>query len=177
MDSIAVSGKCAHYGGPLHEGTLRGNTVMCTWHHGCYDVRNGARVEPPALNDLPHYPVRIDNGKVVVTLPQDNETDPQNKAKPAVHANNRDCRRWRRGQCCRGNAAPREIRWQNHLLSAVPELPVDRPNLSKDYLDGHAKAEWMPLREEKWYTQRDIQLRLNTKVTRVDFKAHTLSTR
>ncbi len=172
----ATSDKCTHYGGPLHKGVLRGNTVMCPWHHACFNIRTGARTEPPALNDLPHYPVRVDNGAVLVTLPHDNETNPQGKADPTD----------RRtivivGGGAAGNAAAEALRRTAFtgkivMLSAVPDVPIDRPNLSKDYLDGHAKPEWMPLRSEDWYTQRDIELRLNTRVARIDVDAHTVYT-
>ncbi|MCC6615358.1 MAG: FAD-dependent oxidoreductase [Anaerolineae bacterium] len=170
----ATGGKCAHYGAPLHEGVLREHTVMCPWHHACYDVRSGARLEPPALNDLAHYPVRVDNGTVIVTLPQDNVTAPQGKADPAVHQTFIII-----GGGAAGNAAAEALRRAKFagkitLLSAAPNAPVDRPNLSKDYLDGHAQAEWMPLRDEDWYAQRDIDLRLNMRVTRVDPNAHTI---
>jgi NADPH-dependent 2,4-dienoyl-CoA reductase/sulfur reductase-like enzyme/nitrite reductase/ring-hydroxylating ferredoxin subunit len=169
---FAVSDKCTHYGGPLHEGTLRGNTVMCPWHHACFNIRSGSRVEPPALNDLPHYPLRIENGDILVTLPHDNDTNPLNKADSADQQTIVIL-----GGGAAGNAAAETLRREKFagkiiMLSAVPDLPVDRPNLSKDYLDGHAKPEWMPLRDDNWYAQRDIELRLNTRVTRVDFAAH-----
>jgi NADPH-dependent 2,4-dienoyl-CoA reductase/sulfur reductase-like enzyme/nitrite reductase/ring-hydroxylating ferredoxin subunit len=168
----AIGGKCAHYGAPLHEGLLLGHMVMCPWHHACYDVRSGARLEPPALNDLAHYPVRIENGMVWVTLPNDNVTAPQGKTSTAqtfVIV----------GGGAAGSAAAEALRRANFtgriiLLSAVPDVPVDRPNLSKDYLDGHAKPEWMPLRSADWYAQRDIDLHLNTQVTHLDLDAHTI---
>ncbi|HEY7711407.1 MAG TPA: FAD-dependent oxidoreductase [Candidatus Entotheonella sp.] len=170
----ASSGKCAHYGAPLHEGLLRGHAVMCPWHHACYDVRSGARLEPPALNDLAHYPVRIEDGVVLVTLPHDNAVAPQGKADPAIQQTFVIV-----GGGAAGNAAAEALRRGNFkgkiiLVSAVSNVPVDRPNLSKDYLDGHAKPEWMPLRDEGWYAQRDIDLRLNMQVMRLDLAAHTL---
>jgi len=173
---FATSDKCTHYGGPLHEGVLRGNTVMCPWHHACFNVRTGAMVEPPALNDLPHYPVRITDGSLFVTLPHDNETNPQGKADPAVTQTIVIV-----GGGAAGNAAAETLRRAKFtgkivMLSAVPDIPVDRPNLSKDYLDGHAKPEWMPLRSGDWYAQRDIELRLNTRVTHIDFAKHMVHT-
>jgi apoptosis-inducing factor 3 len=170
----ATGDKCAHYGAPLHEGALRGHTVMCPWHHACYDIRSGARLEPPALNDLPHYPVRIEDGVVWVTLPHDNTIAPQGKADPSVQQTFVIV-----GGGAAGNAAAEALRRSNFkgkiiLLSTVPNVPIDRPNLSKDYLDGHAKPEWMPLRDEDWYAQRDIDLRLNVQVTRLDLDEHTI---
>jgi NADPH-dependent 2,4-dienoyl-CoA reductase/sulfur reductase-like enzyme/nitrite reductase/ring-hydroxylating ferredoxin subunit len=172
----ATSDKCVHYGAPLHEGVLRGHTVMCPWHHACYDIRSGERLEPPALNDLPRYPVRIENGMVVVTLPHDNITEPQGKADPAINKTFVIV-----GGGAAGNAAAEALRRADFrgeiiILSDVPDVPVDRPNLSKDYLDGHAKPEWMPLRSDDWYAQRDIDLRLNVQVERVETAENTVYT-
>src|SRR5262249_7648300 len=38
------------------------------------------------------------------------------------------------------------------------EAPVDRPNLSKDYLAGNAPEEWIPLRTEDFYREQNIAL-------------------
>jgi apoptosis-inducing factor 3 len=170
----ATGGKCAHYGAPLHEGLLRGHTVMCPWHHACYDIRSGERLEPPALNDLAHYPLRIENGMVIVALPQDNKTEPQGKANPANQESFVIV-----GGGAAANAAAESLRRAGFggkiiMLSAAPDAPLDRPNLSKDYLDGHAKPEWMPLRGDDWYAQRDIELRLNVQVRRLDPATQTL---
>lgn len=170
----ATSGKCSHYSGPLHEGILRDFSVMCPWHHACFDIRSGTRLEPPALNDLALYPVRIDNDEVLVTLPHDNATAPQGKADPTVKQTFVIV-----GGGAAGNAAAEALRREGFvgkivLLSNVTTVPIDRPNLSKDYLDGHAKPEWIPLRDEDWYIQRDIEVRLNSQVMRVDPTAHTV---
>src|SRR5437773_1653142 len=49
--------------------------------------------------------------------------------------------------------------------------PVDRPNLSKDYLAGSAPEDWLPLRPDSFYTEAGIEQRLNTDVTSIDTKA------
>lgn len=168
----AFGGKCTHYGAPLNEGVLKGHTLICPWHHACFDIRSGLRLEPPALNDLPHYPVQIQDGLVHVTLPHDNLTEPQAKMDTA------DTRVFVIvGGGAAGSAAAEELRRAGFggkiiILSAVPNRPVDRPNLSKDYLDGHAKPEWIPLRDEQWYADRNIDLRLDTQVERIDPAAH-----
>jgi apoptosis-inducing factor 3 len=169
----AFGGTCTHYGAPLHEGVLKGHTLMCPWHHACFDIRGGLRLEPPALNDLPHFPVRVEGDQVIVTLPQDNETEPQGKAEPGDKGTFVIV-----GGGSAGNAAAEELRRLGYvgeivIVSAVPNVPVDRPNLSKDYLAGHAEPGWIPLRgDEGWYKARDIELRLNTTVTKIDPKAH-----
>ena len=161
----AFGGSCSHYGAPLDEGVLTGHSVICPWHHACFDIRNGLRLEPPALNDIPHFPVRIEGGNVLVTLPQANEVEPQGKADNAEKRTFVII-----GGGAAGNAAAEELRrlgFKGRILivSAVPNVPVDRPNLSKDYLAGKADPAWIPLRgDESWYAARDIELRLNTRV-------------
>jgi 3-phenylpropionate/trans-cinnamate dioxygenase ferredoxin reductase subunit len=60
------------------------------------------------------------------------------------------------------------------LLETEPNGPVDRPNLSKDYLAGHAPEEWIPLRSAEFYEERGIELRVDTRVEGIDAQAKTL---
>jgi NADPH-dependent 2,4-dienoyl-CoA reductase/sulfur reductase-like enzyme/nitrite reductase/ring-hydroxylating ferredoxin subunit len=170
----AFGGNCSHYGAPLDEGVLKEHTIICPWHHACFDIRSGLRLEPPALNNLPRYPVRVEAGMVTITLPHDNPTQPQGKADSA------DARTFVIvGGGAAGGAAAEELRQagftgQIVLVSAAPTIPLDRPNLSKDYLDGHAEPEWIPLRSEDWYAERDIELRLGAAVTGIDVEGHQI---
>src|SRR5262249_8409557 len=52
--------------------------------------------------------------------------------------------------------------------SADADPPVDRPNLSKDYLAGEAQADWIPLWPAELYAERRVDLVLNSRVTSVD---------
>jgi NADPH-dependent 2,4-dienoyl-CoA reductase/sulfur reductase-like enzyme len=54
------------------------------------------------------------------------------------------------------------------MLSDDDAPPVDRPNLSKDYLAGNAEEDWVPLRPDSFYAENGIDLRLKTKVTGID---------
>ncbi len=54
------------------------------------------------------------------------------------------------------------------VLSADDSAPYDRPNLSKDYLAGHAPEEWIPLRPPEYYADRHIDLALNAHVASID---------
>ncbi|MFN8419443.1 MAG: FAD-dependent oxidoreductase [Anaerolineae bacterium] len=168
-DYHAVAADCTHYGGPLNEGVLCGHQVMCPWHHACFDIRSGTRLEPPALNDLAHYPVTIKDGEVIVSLTADNESEPQGKSEPA------DDRHFVIiGGGAAGNSAAEQLRREGYrgkitMISQVSSVPVDRPNLSKDYLAGKAEPSWIPLRPDpSWYAERDIRLLLDTAVMGID---------
>lgn len=64
----AVSNACNHVGGPLGDGHLDGEFVVCPWHAWKFDRRSGAG-EPGFEDDcVPSYPVRVDNGRVLVNL-------------------------------------------------------------------------------------------------------------
>jgi len=56
------------------------------------------------------------------------------------------------------------------MLSQDSAEPIDRPNLSKDYLAGSAPEDWVPLRPREFYTDNNIDLRLNTEVIGIDTK-------
>lgn len=172
----AFGGNCPHYGAPLNNGLLKEHTLMCPWHHACFDIRSAVRLEPPTLNDLARFPVRQDNDDLYVTLPHDNVREPEGKVDPA------DGRTFVIvGGGAAGESAAEELRRQGYrgrivIFSAVPETPIDRPNLSKDYLAGKAQQDWIPLRGLNWYADRDIELMLNTEVTAIDTKARTVRT-
>src|SRR5512133_1099893 len=54
---FAVSNRCSHYGGPLSEGLIVGDSVRCPWHHACFSLRTGEAVAAPAVNPMPCWRV------------------------------------------------------------------------------------------------------------------------
>ena len=61
------------------------------------------------------------------------------------------------------------------MLSNDDAAPVDRPNLSKDYLAGSAPEDWVPLRGDDWYAENKIDLKLKTEVAALDAKGKELT--
>jgi NADPH-dependent 2,4-dienoyl-CoA reductase/sulfur reductase-like enzyme len=61
------------------------------------------------------------------------------------------------------------------MLSADPDPPCDRPNLSKDYLAGTAPEEWIPLKGDDYYRDRAIDLRLGVEIAAVDVDAREVA--
>ncbi len=63
----ATTGTCPHRGGPLGEGSLDGCYVSCPWHDWAFDVITGAHARNSEFC-LGTYPVRVDNGQVLVKV-------------------------------------------------------------------------------------------------------------
>src|SRR5436305_2087314 len=64
----AISGVCNHVGGPLGEGHLDGNYVVCPWHHWKFECRTGAG-EPGFEEDrVQSYALRIEGEHLFVNL-------------------------------------------------------------------------------------------------------------
>src|SRR6185295_4565428 len=61
------------------------------------------------------------------------------------------------------------------MLSDDDAPPVDRPNLSKDYLAGTAPEDWVPLRADGFYAEQGIDLRLKTSVVGIDARAREVA--
>lgn len=64
----AVSNTCNHVGGPLGEGRLDGDYIVCPWHNWKFHRCSGLG-EPGFEEDrVPAYPVKVENGRVLVNL-------------------------------------------------------------------------------------------------------------
>ena len=160
----AVGGRCTHYGGPLGEGLCDGERIHCPWHHGIFDLETGEAVGAPPLNPIPVYEVREEDGMVFVTGPVDPPTrdrTPASMPDSVVIV----------GAGAAGATAAETLRrlgYSGPITLVGDEAPVDRPNLSKDYLAGTAPEEWMPLRTEDFYANQDIELIVGPKVVSID---------
>jgi nitrite reductase/ring-hydroxylating ferredoxin subunit/multimeric flavodoxin WrbA len=64
----AISGRCNHVGGPLGQGRLEGDYVVCPWHYWKFHRLDG-RGEPGFEDDcVPSHPVRVEAGRVWIGL-------------------------------------------------------------------------------------------------------------
>ncbi|HLX08861.1 MAG TPA: Rieske 2Fe-2S domain-containing protein, partial [Thermoanaerobaculia bacterium] len=80
---FAIGANCTHYGGPLAEGLLVGDTVRCPWHHACFSLRSGEALRAPALNPVARYRVERQGDRVAVREKLPTATPP---AAPATGA-------------------------------------------------------------------------------------------
>jgi len=65
----AIADVCTHDDGPLGDGEIEGNEIICPRHGGRFDVRNGHATGLPAVQDAPSYPVRVADGKIEIGIP------------------------------------------------------------------------------------------------------------
>jgi nitrite reductase/ring-hydroxylating ferredoxin subunit/uncharacterized membrane protein len=62
----ALANRCSHRGGPLHEGTIEGQEIICPWHSSCFRIPDGAVVRGPAVAPQPCYETRVHEGKIEI---------------------------------------------------------------------------------------------------------------
>src|SRR3954468_6888421 len=167
---FAIDAHCSHYHGPLADGLVVGGSIRCPWHHACFDLRSGEAMRAPALNPLSVWQVEHQGDRIVVRHKRE---QPKPQGKKATGAPERIVIV---GGGAAGFAAAEMLRRQEFsgsivMLSNDAAPPVDRPNLSKDYLAGSAPEDWLPLRPDDFYQGAHIDLRLNTDVGSIDTKA------
>jgi NADPH-dependent 2,4-dienoyl-CoA reductase/sulfur reductase-like enzyme/nitrite reductase/ring-hydroxylating ferredoxin subunit len=167
---FAIDAHCSHYHGPLVDGLVVGMSIRCPWHHACFDLRSGEATRAPALNPLSVWEVEHEGDRIVVRQKREQPTPRRTASVAAVD------RIVIVGGGAAGFAAT-EMLWRQEfsgsivMLSSDAAPPVDRPNLSKDYLAGSAPEDWLPLRPDEFYAGAHIDLRLKTDVASIDAKA------
>ena len=65
----AIADVCSHDDGPVAEGDLNGYKIECPRHGAHFDVRSGKVLSFPAIVDIPSYPVKVEDGEILVGLP------------------------------------------------------------------------------------------------------------
>ena len=163
----AVGAHCTHYHGALADGLLADGTLRCPLHHACFDLATGEALRAPAIDPLGCWPVEEREGKIFVgskrlTRAATGKKPPRQPGKIVIL-----------GSGAAGFAAAEKLRRDGYdkslvMVSADEARPIDRPNLSKDYLAGNAPEEWMPLRPDEFYSDKGIELRLGAAAVEID---------
>lgn len=59
---------CTHDNGPLGDGDLDGFEIKCPRHGARFDIRTGNAIRGPAFHDIPVFPVKIENGSILLGI-------------------------------------------------------------------------------------------------------------
>ena len=171
---FAVGAHCTHYRGPLADGIVGDGTIRCPLHHACFSLETGEALRAPALDPIRCWRVEQRDGKVFVRekLAQPAPTTSaltQNPSSIVIV-----------GGGAAGLAAADMLRREGYsnpvtLISADEDAPVDRPNLSKDYLAGEAQDDWIPLWPPELFGERRIELLLRSRVSAIDRVARVVT--
>lgn len=165
-DLFALDATCTHYGGPLSEGIVDGETVRCPWHHARFDLRTGALCAGPALSGVAAWEVERQGDRFRIARRRTSsgpaDRPPERPASVVIV-----------GAGAAGAAAAVALRDAGYdgpvtLLTVEGEPPYDRPNLSKDFLAGTAPEDWIPLKPGEYWREREIDLRVGARVTAID---------
>jgi len=172
---FAIGAHCTHYHGPLADGLVVDEEVRCPWHHACFSLRTGEALRAPALDPIQCWHIEQARGKVFVR--EKVVSAGPKRVSTTAHPSSIIII----GGGAAGLAAADMLRREGYrgaltMISADSTPPCDRPNLSKDYLAGTAPEEWIPLRPAEWYSEQQIDLVLNTRVTSLDTKQKKIST-
>jgi len=176
-DFTAIGATCTHYGGPLAEGAIVGDTVRCPWHHACFSLRTGEALAAPALSPVACWRVERRGDRVIVGDKVERDplapTYPVERRAPASLRNVVIV-----GAGAAGTAAAEMLRRCGFDGSLVvvdddADAPYDRPNLSKDYLAGNAPEEWIPLRPAGFHQEHRIDI-VRGRAARIDVQGRRL---
>ena len=171
---FAIGATCTHYGGPLAEGLIAGDTVRCPWHHARFSLRTGEAQGAPALSPVSCFVVERDGGAVKVTRKCETNTRVSLGSNPSsvviIGAG-------AAGAACAEMLRSKGYEGPIRLIGDESPGPVDRPNLSKDYLAGNAPEEWIPLRTPDYYKSMHVDFTIGDPVDRIDVAPRKVSLR
>ena len=136
---LALQAKCPHAGAPLEKGAICNGHLVCPWHMGTFALPGGQLLEPPPLEGLKTYRVRISDEDIFV------DSDPIAPPRPEKKLN--DTRTFVLiGSGAAGTMAAVTLRHEGFTgrivsIDPVTDEPVDRTQLSKMALAGKVPIE------------------------------------
>ncbi|SEK37444.1 FAD-dependent oxidoreductase [Jannaschia helgolandensis] len=135
-DVTALAHLCPHYGLPLAKGVVRDGTLICAFHHACFNARTGRQIQPPGHADLRRYTVTQKDGRVIVDIPDTDLHLAPDHARLGLNPE----RIVIVGAGAAGNTCAktlREMGFEGIIQMISPDgLPLDRTMLSKAVLSG-----------------------------------------
>ena len=67
---FAIGYLCSHQDMELEGGHCEGDGWVCPHHGARFDLKNGAALSMPAVEPIPSYEVKVENGRVFIKEPQ-----------------------------------------------------------------------------------------------------------
>jgi NADPH-dependent 2,4-dienoyl-CoA reductase/sulfur reductase-like enzyme len=149
-------------------GIVRDGRVHCPWHHACFDLADGTP-HGCGISPLPCFEVVVGGGTIKVGGQLAITPKPVTGPGKVVIV----------GGGAAGVACAEALRLAGHkgaitIVSGEGSDPVDRPNLSKDYLAGNAPEEWVYLRTSDMLREHDVTL-VAGNVTKLDTQRKLVS--
>jgi apoptosis-inducing factor 3 len=163
----AFSADCPHAGAPLEEGAICNGRIVCPWHKGTFEIRDGSLVEPPPLRGLTRYPVSIHDGDVFVCLEPVEATAPEIKQ---VDSSKNVLIVGSGAAGAAACAALREAGFAGHIVLVGHDAcaPYDRTSLSKFVVSGDMPVDEVPpLLDDDFFDMHDVE-RIESNAVRVD---------
>ncbi|MBR5494709.1 MAG: FAD-dependent oxidoreductase, partial [Psychrobacter sp.] len=161
----AFDGKCPHAGADLGEGLRCGNRVICPWHHGSFDSRDGTLLEPVAMRGLTQYELTDEGDSLIVNTAAKIDKRVANDKMTDTHT-------IIVGGGGAGFMTANQLRHTGYggkitLISQDDKAPYNRPLLSKMFLAGKMDEKYLMLGGANWARNNDIDLRLNQTVSEI----------
>jgi len=66
----AIDDICTHDGGPLADGDVDGDQVICPRHGARFSIKTGAALTFPAITPVESYPVRVEGEELLIGIPE-----------------------------------------------------------------------------------------------------------
>lgn len=179
---FACANKCSHYGGKLSDGLVVGGEVICPLHNAHFEMATGALASPPGIKGIAAFEVKVDGGDLYVrergaaerpaaapaaaepSAPRGQVDAAKSAARTAAQGTGRrEPSLLIIGAGAAADMAAATLREEGFagritLVTRERGVPYDRPTLSKDLIAGEAKPEWLPLRDEGFYREHEIEI-------------------
>ena len=168
----AFDGKCPHAGADLGEGLRCGNRVICPWHHGSFDSRDGTLLEPVAMRGLTQYELTDEGDSLTVNTVAKIDKRVTNDKMTDTHT-------IIVGGGGAGFMTANQLRHTGYggkitLISQDDKAPYNRPLLSKMFLADKMDEKYLMLGGADWASNNNIDLRLQQTVSEVLPNARTI---
>lgn len=168
-DSVhAYQANCPHAGAPLAEGAICEGKLVCPWHKAVFDLNDGSLEQPPALEGLKQYAVKISGGEVLV--------DPEAVSQHThLEAGDDSDQIVILGSGAAGSAALSALEESGYhgrivVIDQEKNAAYDRTALTKFVPDGSMDVEDVPsLLDEGTFSKKNAQ-RIVSTVTHIDRK-------